>query len=80
MRLRLTIFALLLAACASNKPKPEESSYCAESRGLYCLTQKVCSFDKGRDCFVCQCSSGQSPPMRPVDSPVPTSNGTIRDR
>lgn len=73
--MRVMWFFLVLSfagvlACAELRPKPE-ATRCPESQGLVCLTAQECSFDRERDCLVCQCSSAQNPPMLPPDATVP---------
>ncbi len=69
IRFSMVVIALV-GACAGLKPKPD-ATRCPESQGQVCLTAQECSFDRSRDCLVCQCSSAQHPPTRPPDANVP---------
>jgi hypothetical protein len=60
MRRRLILLVLFAVSCASARPR-DESTKCPESRNKLCLTREICSFDRPRECFVCQCSAPEAP-------------------
>jgi len=61
---------LLLFGCAHVK---DDQTICAESRGVRCLPQTVCTMDAARGCRVCQCApaSVEGPDGKPQPPPAP---------
>ena len=51
-----TIFATVAIAFASGCIHSRSDSICAEYRGQFCVAGQSRSFNKVRDCMVCQCS------------------------
>jgi hypothetical protein len=51
-----TIFATIAIALAAGCIHSRSDSICAEYRGQFCVAGQSCSFNKLRDCMVCQCS------------------------
>ncbi|MGZ6143623.1 MAG: hypothetical protein ACXWLM_09800 [Myxococcales bacterium] len=56
---------LLVLGCAHLK---DDSTVCAESRGLRCLTREICAMDEKRGCQVCRCeaATGIGPDGKPT--------------
>lgn len=52
--MRVTLMAVLFLSGCAHVP---EAKQCSDSKALMCVTRTECSYDRARDCQMCQCES-----------------------